>query len=145
MGKTGKYEVLMVTELSRLGRIARAILNAIDALHEEGIAVYIDQFNLFTLEENGQKNLFANFFVTMISAFAELELETIRERVKSGQAYAWSKGKRIGRRKGKESIEKFLSKHQDVIKRLNQGQSYNDIRKITGKAFGTISKVKKLI
>jgi len=145
MGKTGKYEVLMVTELSRLGRNARAILNAIDSLHEQGIAVYIDQFNLFTLQENGQKNLFANFFITMISAFAELELETIRERVKSGQAYARSNGKRIGRRKGKESIEKFLSKHQDIIKRLNQGQSYNDIRKITGKAFGTISKVKRLI
>lgn len=145
MAKNGKYEVFMVTELSRLGRNARAILNAIDALHNEGISVYIDQFNLFTLEENGEKNLFANFFITMISAFAELELETIRERVKSGQAYARSKGKRIGRRPGRETDREFLSKHQDIVKRIKLGQSYTDIRKITGKAYSTISKAKKLI
>ncbi len=145
MAKDGKYKVFMVTELSRLGRNARAILNAIDALHEEGINVYIDQFSLFTLQENGEKNFFANFFITMLSAFAELELETIRERVRSGQDYARSKGKHIGRRTGKESNEKFISKHQDIVKRINQGQSYSDIRKITGKAFSTISKVKKLI
>ena len=81
----------------------------------------------------------------MLSAFAELELETIRERVKSGQEYARSKGKHIGRRTGKESKQKFLAKHQDIIKRIKQGQSYNDINKITGKAYSTISKVKKLI
>ena len=140
-----KYEVFMVTELSRLGRNARAILNAIDALHNEGISVYIDQFNLFTLEENGEKNLFANFFITMLSAFSELELETIRERIVSGQNYARSKGKRIGRRPGKETDDRFLSKHQDIVKRIKLGQSYTDIRKITGKAYSTISKVKKLI
>ena len=40
LAKMGKYEVFMVTELSRLGRNARAILNAIDALHNEGTNVY---------------------------------------------------------------------------------------------------------
>ena len=145
LAKMGKYEVFMVTELSGLGRNARAILNAIDALHNEGISIYIDQFNLFTLEENGEKNLFANFFITMLSAFSELELETIRERIKSGQEYARSKGKWIGRRPGKETDDRFLSKHQDIVKRIKLGQSYTDIRKITGKAFSTISKVKKLM
>ena len=48
-------QVVMVSEISRLGRRVVDVLNFVELLHEKGIALYIQQFNMLTLEK-GREN-----------------------------------------------------------------------------------------
>jgi DNA invertase Pin-like site-specific DNA recombinase len=40
----------MVSEISRIARRVVIVLNFVELLHEKGIALYIQQFNMLTLE-----------------------------------------------------------------------------------------------
>lgn len=141
-----EYDIFMVTELSRLGRTSREVLNAVHQIHEANVCVYIQQFDLYTLNRDGTNNLFASFFLQMLGAFAELERETLIDRIKSGMKKAKAEGKHLGRFKGThESPEYFMKKHKDVADRLKRGQSYLDIIKLTGKSNGTVAKVSRLL
>ena len=44
-------QVVLVSEISRVGRRVIDVLNFVELLHEKGIALYIQQFNMFTMED----------------------------------------------------------------------------------------------
>jgi len=62
----------MVSEISRIGRRVVDVLNFVELLHEKGIALYIQQFNMLTLEK-GQENPIAKMLLQMLSIGAEME------------------------------------------------------------------------
>jgi DNA invertase Pin-like site-specific DNA recombinase len=142
-----EFDILMVTELSRLGRSPIDVLSAVEKLHDNGINIYIDQFSMFTKKVNGEINLMSELFISILSSFAHLERETIRERIKSGQDYARNiKGVKIGRPKGTKLTERqYLTKHADVVEYTKKGLSISDTTKLTGKSHQTISTVRKII
>ena len=64
-------QVVMVSEISRIGRKVVDVLNFVEMLYEKGIALYIQQFNMLTME-NGKENPVAKMLLQMLSIGAEM-------------------------------------------------------------------------
>jgi DNA invertase Pin-like site-specific DNA recombinase len=81
--------------------------------------------------------------LTLLAEMACSEVETLRERIKSGLAQAKRKGVELGRPKGTTlGREIFLQKHKDILRQLRRGQSVRNAAKITGKGVSTVQRVK---
>lgn len=83
-------DVILVYKLDRLGRSARVILNAIHELDQHGIKVKSMTEDFDSGSPSGR------FLVTMLAAVADLERETIIERMWHGANRAARKGKWLG-------------------------------------------------
>jgi len=95
--KLEKGDVLMVAELSRLGRDMLQTLNIINDLSEKGVEViFIRQPELSTYGGNKQSKL----LLAIYSYFAQAEREFIALRTKQGLEAAKAKGVVLGRPKG---------------------------------------------
>jgi Mn-dependent DtxR family transcriptional regulator len=94
---------------------------------------------------NGKKDIMSSFMVQILGSVAEMESTQILQRLESGYIRHIKKGGRVGRSSGKESHESFLSKHKDVVKLLNAGQSVRYAAKISDKSAATVQKVRKLL
>jgi DNA invertase Pin-like site-specific DNA recombinase len=70
--RTGQAQIIMTSEISRIGRRVVYVLNFVELLHEKGIALYIQQFNMLTME-NGKDNPVAKMLLQMLSIGAEME------------------------------------------------------------------------
>ena len=137
---------ILVSEVSRLGRNTVECLNLIHELENEGICLYIHNLGCTIGKDCGQDSILTKLIVTIMADLARMESEQLSQRIKSGIRNRKEKGLHTGRKINSiESKERFLGKHRDVQKYLNQGRSYSEITKLTGAAPYTISKVKKAI
>jgi len=82
--------------------------------------------------------------LALLAQMARSEIETLRERIKSGLAEARRKGVRLGRPVGTTlSRESFLQKHRDILRQLKAGQSIRNAAKISGKGVSTVQRVRR--
>ena len=72
---------VLVTELSRLGRDTLQVLEVIETLNSKGISLYIQNYNIETLTQEGKVNAMSQFLITILAEVARMERKTIRERV----------------------------------------------------------------
>ena len=89
-------DVLIVPELSRLGRSLVNVLEVLNILKDKDVAVY-------SVKENFQLNgsdMQSKMMHTMLTLFAEIERDLISARTKEGLAAARANGKLLGRPKG---------------------------------------------
>lgn len=114
MNRLEKGDILLVAELSRLGRNMLETLNIINEFNENGITIkFIRQPELST-DSSHTKLLFAIY-----SYFAEAEREYISIRTKQGLEAAKSSGKILGRPKGSKNKKgRVLDEFKDQIKEL---------------------------
>lgn len=108
--KLRKEDVLMVAELSRLGRNMLQTLNIINELSEKGVKIaFVRQPELSTTGQH------AKLLLAIYSYFAETEREYISLRTKQGLAAAKAKGKTLGRPQGSRNKERVLDAYRDQI------------------------------
>ena len=89
-------DTIMVLEVSRISRSVQQLCSLIDTVKEKKICLKI--LNSITVDcRNGTMDPVSRSFIQMAGVFSELELNIIRERVKSGMRAAASRGARIGR------------------------------------------------
>lgn len=82
---------IVVVSIDRLGRSTVQVINTVNRLDSLGIG-------LTSLKEGFQANTpQARFFLTIIAAFGQLEVEMCSDRVKQGLAAAKKRGKKLGR------------------------------------------------
>ncbi len=91
-----KGDVLLVPELSRLGRSLVEVLEVLNALKDKGVSVYSVKED-FKLNDDGIQS---KVMRTMLGLFAEIERDLISARTKEGLAAAKESGKKLGRPKG---------------------------------------------
>lgn len=91
-----EFNVVMVSKLDRLGRSLKHLIQLIEEFNNKGV-----QFICLSPEVD-TKTAQGRFFIQIIGAVAELERELIRERTKEKLNYLKSKGKKLGRPKGKK-------------------------------------------
>lgn len=122
-------DVLLVSELSRLGRSVGQIIQMIDYL-------IINQIKFVAIKESielsGKQDIQTKVMVTMFSLFAEIERDLISERTKEGIAVARAKGKAIGRPKDSLGKSKLDGKESDIRLLLEKSVGITSIAKITG-------------
>ncbi len=128
MSRASKSDVLVVTELSRLGRNMLEVLNLIEALKKEDISViFVKQPELSTTESNP----LLQEILRVYGYFAEAERAFISTRTKQGLAAVKAKGIKLGRPKGHKNKERALDSHRDeIMGLLNLGVNLTAIRKI---------------
>ena len=146
LGTVKKGDVILVSELSRLGRDTLQVLEVIQRFNELGISLYIQNYNIETLNEDGTINPMSQFLVTILAEVARMERKTIRERVESGYKNYRANGGRVGRREGyRKSAEAIKGQYAEEMRVLRKGLSLRNIAKITGTSVNTIRKCRSLI
>lgn len=138
-------QVIMTSEISRIGRRVVDVLNFVELLHEKGIALYIQQFNLLTME-NGKENPVAKMLLQMLSIGAEMENSQRKIRQFEGIQLAKIKLKYSGRKKGaKTAPSDILDKYQNISDLIDKSDlSVRRIAGITGHSINTVRKIKQL-
>lgn len=113
-------DVLIVPELSRLGRSLVEVLEVLNILQDRDVAVHSvkEGFKL-----NG-KDMQSKVMRTMLGLFAEIERDLISARTKEGLQAARDRGSRLGRPKGKGKSK--LDKHRPEIEALIRNGSRHD-------------------
>ena len=138
-------QVVMVSEISRVGRRVVDVLNFVELLHEKGIALYIQQFNMLTMENN-QENPIAKMLLQMLSIGAEMENSQRKIRQLEGIQLAKVKGVYNGRVNGAKSNPSVLmNKYQNISDLIDKSDlSVRRIAGITGHSINTVRKIKQL-
>ena len=144
--RRGGCSTLLVSEISRLGRTVKGVVNTIDELTKVGVNVYVQDINLWTLLPDGSENPMAKVILTVLALGAELERKSIVSRLNSGRERAKEKGVKMGRPEGSRmSDEDLLKKYPDVAKKLRKGLSIREVAKLCGRSVSTVQRVKKIL
>jgi len=107
-------DILICTELSRLGRNMLEILNLIEKFNSLGIKIiFTNQPELSTNKNEALSSL----LLAIYGYFAQTEREIISERTKQGLAAARASGKILGRPKGVKNKYRVLDQYKDEIKK----------------------------
>ena len=141
---TNHIHTLCVSEISRLGRSTKIVVNTIDELSRAGVNVYIQNLPLCSLNEDGQPNPIAKMITAVLSSFAEIERDNIRYRLNSGRELAKTKGVKMGRKVGSvKSKEKKADEYATVIRSLRKGKSIRDTAKLCEVSISTVQRIKR--
>jgi DNA invertase Pin-like site-specific DNA recombinase len=134
-------------EVSRLGRNTLESLKVIQILNEHKVSLYIKNYNLETLDQDGKPNPITSLITTILLEIASMERQTIRERMQSGQRQYIERcrknGIRMGRVEGyRKSDDSYKDEYSKEITLLKKGISLRNIQSITGTSVNTLRKIK---
>ena len=145
--KGGGAEHLLVTELSRLGRSLRQVLEVVDELTERGVNIYFQDHGMNTLTTKGTTNQVTKLLISMLGSFAEVEREQIASRLQSGRKLALEKGTfKPGRPEGTGMTkEELLAKYPKAVKRLQAGRTIREVAGECELSTKTVQKIKNAL
>ncbi len=127
--------LLLVSELSRLGRSVGQIIQLVDRLLKQ-------QVQLVAIKENirlhGTHDLQTKVMITLFGLFAEIERDLIAERTREGLAAARAKGRLLGRPKGVLGTSKLTGREAEIQSLLAKTVSKASIAKILGISRSTL-------
>lgn len=127
-------DIIICTELSRLGRSLIMIMNVLNDCLSKGVRVSAIKENFELDNSIACKALMFAFGLS-----AEIERNLISERTKMGLERARKDGKRIGRQKGEKPKRYKLTPYKDKIReQFNSGFSINRLAHIYGVRWSTM-------
>ena len=138
-------KLVLVNEVSCLGKNVTNILDFVNTLHEYKVGLYIQQFDMLSFE-NGKENTTFMLLLQMLASAVEIEANSRKERQKEGIERARLQGKYQGRKSGaRASREKLMEKYMDIIAIIRETNlSLRQIAAQTNHSINTIRKIKKL-
>lgn len=138
--------VLLISELSRLGRNVWEVQENVKRCIDNGLNVYFqkEQFSLFMAD--GRVNPFSPIFVAVLGTCAQMERDAIAYRLNSGRAKYIADGGKLGRKEGSvKSDADMLEQYPEAVKRLRKGQPIREVAKLCNMSPTTAMKLKKII
>lgn len=136
--------ILLISELSRLGRKVDEVLANVKLCKENKLNVYFQKEQLSIFNDEGREHPFLTIFIAVLGTCAEMERENIKFRLNSGLANYRAKGGRVGRKLGSvKSEDTKKEEYRDVISLLKRGYSVRNTAKITNKGVSTVQRIKK--
>lgn len=139
--KCKKGDILICTEISRLGRSLFMIMDILNLCMKKGTQVWTIKEG-YRLGEDIQSKVLAFAF----GLSAEIERNLISQRTKESLARLKAEGKRLGRPYGSKNKSHKLKGKEEKIKTLvNKGMKINRIAKIYKVHPNTMTKYLKLI
>ncbi len=119
-------DCLYISKLDRLGRNTKEVLGIIEALKEKSVTLNILQDKII-INPNKSDPL-TTMYLTLLSAFAEMERNMLSDRTKVGIKRAKAEGKMIGKMKGAVSKKTQFEPHKaKIYEFLELGLSYQKI------------------
>ena len=129
-------DMLLVSELSRLGRSVGQVIQIVDALIKKKVRfVAVKE----SIRLNGKQDIQTKTMITMFALFAEIERDLISERTKQGLIAAKEKGRLLGRPKGtgKSKLDQF---QPEIEALLRNGSSKTFVAKRYGTSLTNLYK-----
>ncbi len=100
LDKLSPDDVVIASELSRLGRSIKETLNTIETIVQDKLSRLILIKQNLDLNPNAKNNVANKVLITIFSMLAELERDFISERTKEGLRARAAKGIKLGKPKG---------------------------------------------
>ena len=143
--KQNSIDILLISELSRLGRNAFEVLASVKELLDCGINLFMQKEQMNLLDREGKPSMIAPVMIAILSTCAELERDNIQYRLKSGYNNYRENGGRVGRKPGTvKSVEKIKEEYREVIRDLQKGESIRRTAKLNDVSVSTVQRIKKL-
>lgn len=139
---------VVVLEISRLGRNTLEALKVIQMLNEEGICLYVKNYNLETII-NGKINPVASLICTILLEIASMERLTIAERMTSGRNQYIDRCRETGKKMGRpatyrKSTDAYKEQYTKELGLIRKGVSLRNVEKLTGTSMKTLQKVRDM-
>ena len=138
-------DIILVSELSRLGRRCDEILETIKYLKDNHINCYFQKEQLSIFDTEGKENPYLTIMTAVLGTAAELERQSIYYRLKSGRDKYIRDGGKIGKPRGSGVKDKaqLASEYKSIIRSPRSGESVRHTALITGYSQSTVQRVKK--
>ena len=142
--KREQVDILLVSELSRVGRNAFEVLATVKDLIDNGINLYMQKEQLTLLDKEGKPTLFAPIMIATLSTCAQLERDNISFRLNSGRKRYIDQGGKLGRTLGSlKTKEQKETEYKEALMYLRKGYSIRITSKLTHVSVSTIQRLKK--
>ena len=147
--KSNDVKRVACLEISRLGRNTLEALKVINYLNENGVSLYVKNYNLETLID-GKVNPVASLICTILLEIASMERLTIKERMTSGRNQYIAKCKEQGIKMGRPSSYRksdasYKEQYCKEISLLKKGISLRNVTQLTGTSVNTLRKLRQFI
>jgi len=137
--------ILLVSELSRLGRNAFQVLSSVQSLMDSSINIYMQKERFTLLDALGKPSLIAPIMIAVLATCAQMEHDNIQYRLNSGRSQYVKNGGKLGRKVGyRKPAEQKEQEYAEVIRLLRKKYyTLKEISKLAGVSISTIQRVKK--
>lgn len=143
-------DVLLLSELSRLGRNVDEVLANIRFAKENRLNVYFQKEGISIYGSDGKENPYLTIMIAVLGTCAQMERENIHYRLQSGRKVYVDKniaatGKSgLGRKEGyRKPVETKKEEYKEVLKLLRAGYPIRKVAKLTEVSESTIKRLKK--
>ena len=123
-------------------------MTTLEELHEVGVALYVQQYNMLSLQEDKKENPIVMMLFGQLALGAYMENTLRKERQTEGIKMARLRNPDLysGKKRGvKMSKDKLIERHSDIDELLNNSSlSLRKIAGITGKSINTVRKVRTI-
>src|SRR5437879_3944617 len=120
------FDMVAAWSVDRLGRSLQHLLSFLGELKAKGVDLYLHQQGVDTSTPAGRA------LFQMLGVFAEFERAMIVGRVRAGLRRALAQGKKLGRPRVAENLERA------VLRELERGRGIHSVARVVGVGTGTV-------
>ena len=145
-----KIDVLLLSELSRLGRNVDEVLANIRFAKENHLNIYFQKEGLSIYGADNNENAYLTITIAVLGTASQLERENLIFRLKSGRKVYVDKnlaetgksglGRKVGYRK---PVESKKEEYKETLKLLKAGYPIRKVAKLTDVSESTVKRLKK--
>ena len=145
-----KIDVVLLSELSRLGRNVDEVLANIRFAKDNHLNIYFQKEGLSIYGADNKENPYLTITIAVLGTASQLERENLIFRLKSGRKVYIDKniaatgksglGRKVGYRK---PAAKKMEEYKEVLKLLRAGYPIRKVAKLTDTSESTIKRLKK--
>lgn len=148
--KTNRVSRCVATEISRVSRDLLTGVQIIRTLAENGVNLYLANYNLETLDKDGKISPITSLILTITLEISSIERQQIRTRMQLGyQAYLERRKQnpelRLGRQNYKKPEEEYREQYSKELSLMRKGISMRNVQQLTGTSLGTLQKIRQYL
>lgn len=142
-------DILLVSELSRLGRNVDEVLSTIRWSKENHLNIYLQKEGISIYDKEGKENVYLTVMIAVLGTASQLERENISFRLQSGRKryvernLALTGKSGLGREGYRKPKEQKAEEYKETLKLLRKGYPYRKVAKLTGISESTVKRLKK--
>ena len=144
-------DIILISELSRLGRNVDEVLANIRFCKDRHLNMYLQKEGISIFDAYGKENPYLTIMIAVLATAASLERDAIYFRLSSGRkAYVNRQLKEtgktgLGRKCGyRKPTEAYVEEYREVIKLLRKGYPIRQTAKLAEVSESTVKKVKSM-
>lgn len=141
---THPVDILLLSELSRLGRNADEVLANVRLCKDRHLNIHFQKEGIRIFQDDGSENPFLTIMIAVLATCAQMERENIQFRLNSGRQQYIARGGKLGRKEGSvKTLEQKREEYAKVIRELKRGTSVRNTALICKTSVSTVQRIKK--